>query len=288
MKSKITTIILVIILIIGVSLLLYPSVSNYWNSLHQSRLMASYADAIVQIDNDQYTEIWNSAHAYNRFLAEEGNLWIMTDEQREDYRNQLAIPGGIISCIEIPRIHCELPVYHGTSDAVLQVAIGHMEGSSLPVGGSSTHCVVSGHRGLPSAQLFSRLDQMEVGDTFYLQTLDEILTYEVEQILIVLPHEMDYLEIQEGRDLCTLVTCTPYGVNSHRLLVRGHRIETKQADVVRRVSADARQIESKAVAPLVALPLVVILLIPLFWPKRRLKSNDIKSFLHSNNYEGLG
>lgn len=288
MKSRITTIILVIILIIGVSLLLYPSVSNYWNSLHQSQLMASYADAIVQIDNDQYTEIWNSAHAYNRFLAEEGNLWIMTDEQRDDYRNQLAIPGGIISCIEIPRIHCELPVYHGTSDAVLQVAIGHMEGSSLPVGGSSTHCVVSGHRGLPSAQLFSRLDQMEVGDTFYLQTLDEILTYEVEQILIVLPHEMDYLEIQEGRDLCTLVTCTPYGVNSHRLLVRGHRIETKQADIVRRVSADARQIEPKAVAPLVALPLVVILLIPLFWPKRRLKSNDIKSFLHSNNYEGLG
>lgn len=276
MKSKLSTMILVIILIIGVSLLLYPSVSNYWNSLHQSRLIASYADAIVHIDDNQYAVLWDSARVYNQFLADEGNLWIMTDQQRDDYRNQLKIPGGIISCIEIPRIHCQLPVYHGTSDAVLQVAIGHMEGSSLPVGGPSTHCVVSGHRGLPSAQLFSRLDQMEVGDVFYLQTLDEILTYEVEQILIVLPHEMEYLEIQEGRDLCTLVTCTPYGVNSHRLLVRGHRIETKQADVVRRISADARQIEPKAVAPILALPLLTLLLIPLLWPRKRRKSRDIQ------------
>lgn len=276
MKSKLSTMILVIILIIGVSLLLYPSASNYWNSLHQSRLIASYADAIVHIDDNQYAALWDSARVYNQFLADEGNLWIMTDQQRDDYRNQLKIPGGIISCIEIPRIHCQLPVYHGTSDAVLQVAIGHMEGSSLPVGGPSTHCVVSGHRGLPSAQLFSRLDQMEVGDVFYLQTLDEILTYEVEQILIVLPHEMEYLEIQEGRDLCTLVTCTPYGVNSHRLLVRGHRIETKQADVVRRISADARQIEPKAVAPILALPLLTLLLIPLFWPRKRRKSRDIQ------------
>lgn len=269
MKNKITTILLVIILLLGVSLLLYPSVSDYWNSMHQSHLVSSYAEAIVQIDDDQYSEIWNAACAYNQTLAEEGTNWILTKAERRDYLGQLQFAHGVISCIEIPRIKCELPIYHTTSDTVLQVAVGHMEGSSLPVGGTSTHCVLSGHRGLPSAQLFSRLDQMEVGDVFYLKTLDEVLTYEVEQILIVLPDEMEYLAIQKDRDLCTLITCTPYGVNSHRLLVRGHRVATQEATVARRVSADARQIDPNAVAPFVAIPMLLVLLIPLLRPRKR-------------------
>lgn len=269
MKSNTTTILLVIILLIGVSLLLYPSVSNYWNSMHQAHLVTSYAEAIVQIDDDQYTEIWDAARAYNERLAKDGTNWVMSKEHRADYMSQLKFADGVISCIEIPRINCKLPIYHGTGNAVLQVAIGHMECSSLPVGGPSTHCVLSGHRGLPSALLFSRLDQVEEGDVFYLQTMDEVLTYEVEQILIVLPDEMEYLDIQEGRDLCTLITCTPYGVNSHRLLVRGHRIATQEAAVVRRVSADARLIAPTLVAPFVAMPILLVLLIPLLLPRKR-------------------
>ena len=261
MKNRLSTILLVIVFCIGLSLLLYPTISDYWNSLHQSQVISSYAEAVVQIDDDKYAEIWNDAHRYNKDLAQQGNTWVLTDEQREDYHNQLNVAGGVISYIEIPEIDCALPIYHGTSDAVLQVAIGHIEGSSLPVGGESTHCVVSGHRGLPSAQLFSRLDQLIEGDLFFLQTLDETLTYEIDQILIVLPYEMEALEIQPGEDLCTLVTCTPYGVNSHRLLVRGHRIANPEEARVVRVTADAHQIEPMIVAPIVAAPMLLMLLI---------------------------
>ena len=261
MKNRLSTILLVIIFCVGLFLLLYPTVSDYWNSMHQSRMISGYAEAVVQIDDDRYAEIWSSAHAYNQALAEQGNTWVLTGEQREDYLSQLEVAGGVISYIEIPSIDCALPIYHGASDAVLQVAIGHIEGSSLPVGGESTHCVVSGHRGLPSAQLFSRLDQLVTGDLFFLRTLDETLTYEVDQILIVLPHEMEALEIRKGEDLCTLVTCTPYGVNSHRLLVRGHRIGTPEEARVVRITADAHQIEPLIVAPVVAAPILLVLLI---------------------------
>ena len=261
MKKRLSTIVLVIVFCVGLSLLLYPTVSDYWNSLHQSRLISGYTEAIVRIDDDQYAKIWDSAHAYNRHLAERGNKWVLSDAEREEYHSQLNIMNGVISYVEIPSIDCELPIYHGTSDAVLQVAIGHFEGSSLPVGGESTHCVISGHRGLPSAQLFSRLDQLVEGDIFFLHTLDETLTYEVDQILIVLPREMEWLEIQPGEDLCTLVTCTPYGVNSHRLLVRGRRTDTPEQTRVLRVPADARQIDPMTVAPLVAAPMLLVLLI---------------------------
>jgi sortase A len=269
MKNRLSTTFLVIIFCIGLFLLLYPSVSDYWNSMHQSRLISGYAEAVIQIDSDRYSQIWSSAHAYNQALAERGNTWVLTDEQRDEYHRQLDVAGGIISYIEIPAIDCALPIYHGTSDAVLQVAIGHLEGSSLPVGGESTHCVVSGHRGLPSAQLFSRLDQLVTGDVFFLQTLDETLTYEVDQILIVLPYELEALEIQQGEDLCTLVTCTPYGVNSHRLLVRGHRIATPEEARVVRVTADAHQIEPMIVAPVVAAPMLLILLIMMLATTRK-------------------
>lgn len=270
MKKGLTNGFLILVFCIGLSLLLYPTVSDYWNSLHQSGIIASYSEAVAQIDSDRYDAIWESAHVYNAELAETGNTWILTESQRADYESQLNISvNGAISYIEIPAINCSLPIYHGTDDAVLQVAIGHFEGSSLPTGGESTHCVLSGHRGLPSAQLFSRLDKLVVGDLFYLQTLDQTLTYEVDLISIVLPNEMDLLTIQEGEDLCTLVTCTPYGVNSHRLLVRGHRVENQQVKKTQRITADATQIEPMVVAPVAAVPMLLVMLVLLMITTRK-------------------
>lgn len=226
MKKHLSTIILILILFTGLSLVLYPTLSDYWNLYHQSRIIADYTDTVEQTDAEKNEEIWKKAQKYNQKLARDGNCWRMTKKQKKEYESLLNVGGtGIMGYIEIPKINCELPVCHGSDPAVLQTAIGHLEGSSLPVGGSSTHCVLSGHRGLPSAKLFTDLDQMENGDVFLLRILDRTLAYQVDQILTVLPEEMDYLKIEEGKDLCTLVTCTPYGVNSHRLLVRGHRIE---------------------------------------------------------------
>ena len=196
----------------------------------------------------------------------------MTDEERTKYESLLNVSGyGIIGYIEIPSINCSLPIYHGTDEAILQIAVGHIEGTSLPVGGSGTHCVLSGHRGLPSARLFTDLDKMVIGDTFLMRVLDETLTYEVDQIRIVLPYEMDDLEIEEGKDYCTLVTCTPYGINSHRLLVRGHRIENQEEAQAIRITADAMQIEPLLVAPIVAIPMLLILLVILLLPKKSKK-----------------
>ena len=194
----------------------------------------------------------------------------MTDEERAEYESLLNVSGsGIIGYIEIPLIGCSLPIYHGTDEAVLQIAVGHIEGTSLPTGGPGTHSVLSGHRGLPSAKLFTDLDKLTVGDNFILRILDETLTYEVDQILIVLPYEMDALEIDPEMDYCTLVTCTPYGINSHRLLVRGHRVENQEEAKTVRVTADAMQIEPVIVAPLVAAPMLLILLIILLITTRR-------------------
>ena len=194
----------------------------------------------------------------------------MTDEEKEEYDQYLKIDDtGIMAYIEIPEIDCSLPIYHGTEESVLQIAIGHIEGTSLPVGGESTHCVLSGHRGLPSAKLFTNLDQMKTGDTFVIRVLDEVLTYEVDQILIVEPNNTSALTIEAGKDLCTLVTCTPYGINSHRLLIRGHRVENTPEAKMIRVVADAIQIEPLIVAPVVAAPVLLILFVMLMLPKRK-------------------
>lgn len=268
--SKLITVLLVLILLAGVSLLLYPTVSNYWNSIHQSRAIAAYVKQVTQIDSDTYKQLWADAQAYNRSLVgKAAGRYDMTDEERARYENLLnVLDNGIIGYIEIPSIQCSLPIYHGTDEAILQIAVGHIEGSSLPVGGSGTHCVLSGHRGLPSARLFTDLDKMVVGDTFLIRVLDETLTYEVDQIRIVLPAEVDDLEIEEGKDYCTLVTCTPYGINSHRLLVRGHRIENQEEAQTVRVTADAMQIDPLIVTPIVAIPIVLLLLVLLLLPKR--------------------
>lgn len=269
-KSNFITIFLVLILLAGLSLLLYPTFSDYWNSFHQSRAIASYSDAVEELDDEDYEAFWQAAVEYNEEMAATGNRFSLSEEEEEEYNKLLDITGtGIMGYVEIPSIQCSLPIYHGTDEAVLQIAAGHIEGTSLPVGGESSHCVISGHRGLPSAKLFTDLDQLVEGDVFMLRVMDEVLTYEVDQILIVEPYDLDALQIEDGKDYCTLVTCTPYGVNTHRLLVRGHRIENIEDSDSAYVTADAIQIEPLIVAPIVAVPLLLILLIIVLLPKRR-------------------
>lgn len=271
-KDNCITLLLFLILLAGLSLLLYPSVSDYWNSLHQTRAIATYAEEVANLNQDQYDEIWAAAESYNASLANRVNAYRLSDAQKEEYQQLLNVSGlGIMGYIEIPEIDVSLPIYHGTEDTVLQVAVGHLEWTSLPVGGESTHCVLSGHRGLPSAKLFTNLDKLREGDIFLLRVLDEILTYEVDQILIVEPQDTAALEIVEGQDYCTLVTCTPYGINTHRLLVRGHRIDNIEEGKTVRVTGDAVQLEPLLVAPVVAIPMLLILLILLLLPRRRKK-----------------
>lgn len=273
-KGALSTILLILAFLVGLFLLLYPTVSDYWNSLHQSRAIAEYAVHVAEIDNDRYAALWDAARRYNQTLPEKENRYELTDGEREEYESLLNVSGnGIIGYIEIPLIGCSLPIYHGTGETVLQTAVGHIEGTSLPVGGVGTHSVLSGHRGLPSAKLFTDLDRLTVGDSFVLQILDETLTYEVDQILIVEPEDLEALEIDPEMDYCTLVTCTPYGVNSHRLLVRGHRVENQKEAQTVRVTADAMQIEPVIVAPLVAAPMLLVLLAVLLVSTRRKKGS---------------
>ena len=275
--DRFINLLLILILLAGLSLLLYPTVSNYWNSFHQTRAIASYAEQVAGLDSDTYDQLWQDARVYNRSLLERQNVYLLSETQEKEYDRLLDVSGlGIMGYIEIPSIDVSLPIYHGTAESVLQVAVGHLEWSSLPVGGESSHCVLSGHRGLPSAKLFTNLDELQAGDTFLLRVLDEVLTYEVDQILIVEPQDTDALQIEEGKDYCTLVTCTPYGINTHRLLVRGHRIENIETARTVRVTADAVQIEPLLVAPIVAIPLLLVLLILLLLPVQPKKQGGKK------------
>lgn len=274
-KSSFVTAILIAAFFIGALLLLYPTISDFWNSFHQSRAIASYAEQVADLDENAYDRLWEDARIYNKTLGDRMNRFVMGEEQKKAYAALLNITdNGVMGYIEIPKVRCNLPIYHGTDEAVLQVAIGHVPGSSLPVGGESTHCVLSGHRGLPSAKLFTNLDELETGDVFMLRVLDETLTYEVDQIRTVLPNELGDLAIVEGEDYCTLVTCTPYGINSHRLLVRGHRVENHAGASTIRVTADAMQIEPLQVAPLVAAPILVVMLIVVLIPHRTKGKGD--------------
>jgi len=244
-------------------LLIYPTFSDYINSVGRTKDISGYAEAVAHIEKSEYEEILEKARKYNAEKAEKSPHWLLSKKEIEEYNSLLNVSGtGVMACIEIPKINCSLPVYHGTEASVLQIAIGHIEGSSLPVGGKSTHTVLSGHRGLPSAKLFTGLDKLEEGDTFTIRTLDEVLTYQVDKISIVLPSQTEQLAIVPNEDLCTLMTCTPYGVNSHRLLVRGHRIQESEAEEIR-VTADALQIDPRIVAPIVATPILIIIFIAL-------------------------
>ena len=276
MKKHLSTIILVLVLVLGLGIMLYPTVSDWWNSFHQTRAIASYSDTVATMDNEIYDQLWQEAEAYNAALAQKANPYFFTEEDQALYDSTLNVSGtGIMGYIDIPEIKCTLPIYHGTSEAVLQVGVGHIEGSSLPVGGEGTHCVLSGHSGLPSAVLFTHLEDLDIGDLFTLQIMDETLTYEVDRFNRVLPHEMDLLTIEEGKDSCTLVTCTPYGVNTHRLLVHAHRVANEAAPAHIRVTADAVRIDPILVAPAASMPMLLLLFLWLMFgggkkkPKKR-------------------
>lgn len=274
MKEHLSTIILVLILVVGLSLLLYPTFADWWNGLHQSKAIAIYDEVMANMSDEDYSHLFDAAMEYNRALAQL-EYPLMYFEDIPGYEELLNVTGnGVMGYITIEKIGVQLPVYHGTGESVLQIAVGHVEGSSLPTGGAGTHCVLSAHRGLPSARLFTDLDKMELGDTFVLNVIDLTLTYQVDQILIVEPHEVNELYTVDGEDYCTLVTCTPYGVNSHRILVRGTRIENekKLADI--RVTADAALIKPVLVAPFVAAPILLVLFIHLMLPKPQKKREE--------------
>lgn len=272
--SRLMTLLIVVVFVAGLSFLLYPTVSNLWNQAHQSRAIATYTEQVEKLDDSSNKEMLKAARKYNKELLKKADHWKLSKKDKKKYESLLDVSGtGIMGYIEIPKIDCSLPVYHGTDEGALQIAIGHLEGSSLPVGGKSSHCVLSGHRGLPSARLFTDLDQMEEGDTFILNILGHKLAYEVDQIKVVLPEEMSDLEIQEGKDLCTLVTCTPYGINTHRLLVRGHRVKYVETKVqeqkeVSKSKTDIRPVIAGAVAG------VVVLFIIIFAVRRRRKHRN--------------
>lgn len=267
-RQRIVSIFFAIVLLAGVGLLAYPTVSDWWNSFHQSRAIANYIEAVQGLSPEEYNSIWNDAVEYNKSLVGRPQTFELSPSQKALYESELNIEGnGIMGYLEVPVINVDLPVYHGVDDSILQTAIGHIAGSSLPVGGESTHCVVSGHRGLPSAKLLTDLDRVQEGDTFMFHTLDEILTYEVDQIRIVEPADIQDLKIVKGEDLATLVTCTPYGINSHRLLVRGHRVPTIDPD---RIPAEAELINPFIVAAAVGIPFMfVVLAIALFATRKR-------------------
>ncbi len=262
MKKHITTVLLIVIFILGLCLLLYPSVSDWWNSSRQSKAIASYSEKVAEMADVECQEILERARDFNKSIQKKNGYQYLTQEELVKYNNVLDITGtGIMAYIEIPSINVTLPVYHGVSDSVLQVAVGHIEWSSLPVGGTNTHAVLSGHRGLPSAKLFTNLDKLVEGDVFMLHILNETVTYQVDQILIVDPEDTEALNIIEGEDLCTLVTCTPYGINTHRLLVRGHRIANLEEKENVNVISEAYQIEPLIIAPVIAAPMLLVLFV---------------------------
>lgn len=284
MKKNRSNIILILIFLVGLSVMLYPTVSDYINQKNQSRAVASYSEEVESLSDVDYQAYFDAADDYNRRLAETPDAFYRPEEV-SGYTDTLDVSGtGIMGYITISKIGVELPVYHGTSDGVLQVAAGHLEGSSLPVGGAGTHAVISAHRGLPSAKLFTNLDELEVGDTFTITVLDRVLTYEVDQISIVLPTETDLLQPVEGKDYVTLMTCTPYGINTHRLLVRGKRIENAENQKHIRVTADALRIEPIIVAPALAVPmLLVLLVVMLAVPHLRKRKNQREENHHEEH-----
>lgn len=273
-KHRVSNLILVLILLVGVVIAGYPAFSDYWNSMHQSRAIQGYAERVAELTNDEYITVWEKAMDYNRRLACNPNPWAMTEEDFDDYEQQLNVDGtGNMGFISIPKINVNLPIYHGTSDRVLQTSIGHIAGTSLPTGSVhpdeddyekvkyASHSVLSGHRGLPSAKLFSELDAMEIGDVFYLTILDQTLTYQVDKITVILPEDSSELTLFPGKDYCTLMTCTPYGINTHRLLVRGVRVENDKELIDVRVTADALKVEPLYVVPFIAGPVLLLMIL---------------------------
>lgn len=286
-KKSFTGVLLVVIFFIGLLVMLYPTIADYVNSRVQSRAIMDYEEALKNLTVEDYQRFFDAADAYNAKIKDVA-FPLMYYDKVEGYNDILNVNGiGMMGYIDIDKIKVELPIYHGTDDQTLNNAVGHVQGSSLPAGGPSTHCVLSAHRGLPSAKLFTHLDKLEEGDTFTLTILDRVLTYQVDQVLIVEPDEVDELYVVEGRDYCTLVTCTPYGINTHRLLVRGERIETARPKPVIYVKNEGYIIDPIIIAPAVAVPMLLILLVFLMvkYSKKTRKSPEetAKEILGKNN-----
>ena len=261
LKKILPNIIFGAIFLAGLAIFLYPSVSNYINSKHQSRAVASYDEAIASLTQADYSKFWQEAYKYNEALATKPMSFNLSDEEKAEYDRILDPTGtGVIGTIEIENIGVNLPIYHGTEESVLQVGIGHLEGTSFPTGTIGTHAVLSGHRGLPSSRLFTDLDQMIEGDIFLLHIMDQTFAYQVDQINIVLPEETQDLAIQNDKEYVTLVTCTPYGVNTHRLLVRAKRVDYNEETKLI-VPADATRYTNLMVAPFIGAPALLFIFI---------------------------
>ena len=270
------TLILLAVFFLGLSLLLYPAISSYWNSITQSKVVEDYDAMLKSLTPTDYTAFFDAAEDYNTRLAALNFPLTEHTQLSGDYTAALNATGdGVMGYIDIDKIQVKLPIYHGISDSVLSHAVGHIEGSSLPVGGESTHCALSAHRGLPSAKLFTDLDKLEVGDTFRITVLDRAMIYEVDQIKTVLPNDVSDLLITEGEDYCTLITCTPYGINTHRLLIRGHRASSEDLRKLQ-VLSDAFIVDRLIVTPIVALPIIFVLMLYVFFEpvKKKLPIND--------------
>lgn len=281
LKNHISTVFILVMLLAGLSFLLYPVISNWWNEQAQSRVLINYNTTVVEMDFDESAAMIEQAREYNRKLAALSAPFV-EHEQVEGYDDILNISNaGIMGYISIPVIQLELPICHGTDETVLEEAAGHLEGTSFPVGGKNTHSVISAHRGLPSAKLFTDLDKLVVGDVFTITVLDQVYTYQIEEILTVLPHEVNNITIQPEGDYVTLMTCTPYGVNTHRLLLRSARVETQQPHTEIRVTADAMKVDALMVMPMIALPPVLIMLCFWLFGGRRKTSAACAEYLRS-------
>ncbi len=287
--STVITLLLVVFALVGLGIMLYPSFSDWWNSMHASKSISEYVQAIEQFDDSELQEMLAKARDFNK-KKRTGLVYDMSDEEYAEYESLLDISGtGIMGYISIPTINVNLPIYHGTSEEVLQIAAGHLAESSLPVGGEGTHSIISGHRGLPSAKLFTDLDKLVVGDTFVISILNEKLTYRVDQIKVVLPEDVSELAIQSDKDYCTLVTCTPYGINTHRMLVRGHRVENEEEELVVFITADASRIPNYLVAVVIVIPTLILMTIVYFiftaLRKRNMSTNEILEGLKDGSFD---
>ena len=272
-SGLISTIILVAIFLVGLSVLLYPTISDFWNEKKQSKAIMNYNELLVDLTAEDFSNHFSRAEEYNKKLGRISFPFLGYSELQEEYNSALDVNGdGMMGYITIEKIKVQLPIYHGTSDKVLNSAVGHLEGSSLPIGGVGTHSVLSAHRGLPSAKLFTNLDEVEIGDIFTITILDRTITYQVDQILIVLPDELDDLSIERDKDYCTLTTCTPYAINTHRMLVRGTRIENIEDPKKINILTDAFQVDPLIVTPMVAIPILAGLLIFLIVKSHRDKN----------------
>lgn len=246
----------------GVGLLLYPSVSNLVNSLRQTEIITDYNETIAALPDERLEQMWEDAREYNATLKLVNGKPALTSSQQEKYKKTLDVTGtGVMGYVEIPIINVRMPIYHGVDDGVLEVAAGHLDWTSLPVGGEGTHCVLSGHRGLPSARLFTDLPELKIGDIFVIKVLDRTLTYRINQILTVEPKDIEKLRPTTGHDYCTLVTCTPYGINTHRLLVRGERVKNGEDAWNAGINDDALVIDRGVLAIISAIVAMIIILL---------------------------